>query len=152
MRKISWSSPVRRVTVAVLGLTAIAATTFAFPGAAQAASDHSISGETWSSASEWYRSATVRTKAGTGNVNVTSSTTPRWFNSSGQVSSYDTMKWQLINSSGGVISGSYKTGITRNSTKTLTSLTNGTQFRNEFARGTTCFNNCSHTFSGTQYY
>ncbi len=62
------------------------------------------------------------------------------------------MKWQLLNPDGSVISGSYTTGIDRNETVTIASLSNGRQFRNAFARGHACFTNCRHTFDGTEYY
>ena len=161
MRKMSCKPLIRRAASAALGLTAIVATAFAFPGVAQAASDHSISGETWSSSTEWYWSATIRTKSGSGDVKVNISTTPCWYNpniSGNPCTTYDSMKWQLATSgststtSGTVISGSYTTGIQRKSTTTIVYLANGKQFRNVFARGTSCFVNCKHTFSGTQYY
>jgi len=150
-----------RAASAALGFIAIVAMIFVFPGAAQAASSHSISGETWSSSTEWYWSATIRTKSGSGNVQVNISTTPCWYNpnvSGNPCTEYDSMKWQLATSgststtSGTVISGSYTTGIERNSTTTIVYLSSGTQFRNVFARGTSCFVNCKHTFSGTETY
>lgn len=32
------------------------------------------------------------------------------------------------------------------------SLANGSQFKNSFARPSTCTSNCGHSFAGTQYY
>jgi hypothetical protein len=154
MRSKLLSNLIRLAAITSLGLTTIVATNVATPGVALAASNHAASGETWSSAFEWYRSTNVRVKAGTGRVSVNLSVMPCWISgATGQCGQWDTMKWQLINSSGGVISGSYRTGILQGQSQTIIgSLANGTQFRNEFARGLSCFTQCRHTFSGTQYY
>jgi hypothetical protein len=154
MRSRALSNLIRLAAIAALGMATIVATNVATPGVALAAANHTASGETWSAAYEWYRSTNVRTKAGTGVVRVNLERTPCWISgATGQCGQWDTMKWQLINSSGGVISGSYTTGISQGQSEIIiSSLGNGVQFRNEFARGTSCFTGCSHRFHGIQYY
>jgi hypothetical protein len=132
------------IGAAASGMLMVAA--LIIPGAALAASNHSISGETWSSASVWYTSATVRTKSGDGNPTLKFTSLPRF--SSGN---NDCIKWRYVDAS----DGSYPGTDTMCSTGTSYSywyMWNGDQFKNSFARETTCFSGCSHTFAGTQYY
>ncbi|MFI2666026.1 hypothetical protein [Micromonospora carbonacea] len=131
--------------VAASSLAMIAA--LALPGIAQAASNHAISGETWSSNSEWYTSATYRTKVGDGNVKISFTKLPRF--SDGD---YDDLKWRYIDNAGSILGGSHYTFSSVGTTYTNWYMWDGNQFRNSFARGTACFSGCDHTFSGTQNY
>ncbi|MDI1459545.1 hypothetical protein QEZ54_01060 [Catellatospora sp. KI3] len=122
----------------------------ALPGVAHAASDHAVSGDTWSWSSEWYISTTYRTKSGDGNAKIKFSELPLLDGSSRPV---DGIKWRYIANNGSVVGGSEFSMYSLNTWYTHWYLSNGFQFRNSFARTTTCTNpGCNHHFAGTQNY
>lgn len=146
MDRSSFGGLIRRLAPAAASALATIMV-LAMPGSAHAASDHAISGDTWSSQSEWYTSANYRTKSGDGNVKINFSQLPRF---SGGAN--DGIKWRYIANNGSVIGGSEYSMYSLNTWYTHWYLFNGYQFRNSFARTTSCTSGCNHHFSGTQNY
>lgn len=104
-----------------------------------------ISGSTYSSADVWYTSANYRTITNDegGQVKVYISNFPSLSNGNP-----DQLKWQTVN-------GSATSSVTYIGSSygyyTVGSWSAGVQFRNKYARYTTC-NNCDHYFEGSIAY
>ncbi|MEU7923472.1 hypothetical protein [Micromonospora zamorensis] len=124
------------------------AASLAIAAPAQAASWHGISGDTWSDSNKWYTSSTIRQKSGEGPVWIKFSRMPRF--SSGTV---DGIKWELIPvGASGTLTGKlvmYNEGTTY---ELHGGMANYKQFKNSFARTSTCTSNCGHGFAGEQLY
>lgn len=127
----------------------------ASPGAAQAANNVPVSGETWSDANRFYVSTnyrTISTDQG-GNVYIMVYRFPQYVTMPNGTKQDDQLKWRLIGNDGSiwdndtdylsVIERSYK----------LTTKPVGFQFRNSYARYRTCqIAGCDHTFDAEMDY
>ncbi|WP_213452255.1 hypothetical protein [Rhizomonospora bruguierae] len=117
-----------------------------FPTAAWADYRVPISGDTWSDSGVWYTSATWRTVSFADGpyVSINISKAPKL-----RSGSPDYIKWRIKVTDDG------PTYAINQTASTYTDLgyygPPGTQFRNKFARGTTC-SNCDHSFSGRMTY
>lgn len=119
----------------------------ALPGVAHAVVWADISGATYSYSTVWYTSTNYRTKSENGNVHIRFDKLPRFASGT-----YDAIKWRYIANNGSVIGGSHYTIWNVDTWDTHWYMGQGQQFRNSFARQTTCTVNCDHSFSGDQVY
>jgi hypothetical protein len=139
-----WSVP-----LSGLGVIGVIMTMTLFGAAsAQAASDHTISGSTFSSSEAWYYSTNVRTKEGAGNITARFSERPKLGNGNS-----DLLKFAVVEVNSNVlIPGASIQYFDSSTSRTLaTNVPNAKTFRNAYARYTTC-NNCNHNFAGVERY
>lgn len=128
----------------------IVAVVLLIPGVASATSGwRAVSGTTWSDSNRWFTSSLYRTVDGPGCI-----WTQLWFSqlpvkSNGTV---DQIKWRLIDNDGSILRGdTYYIGDFNS--HNLQVLCSGRQFRNSFARYTTCqVSGCNHDFAAIEYY
>ena len=134
----------------ILGALVAAATVIGLvPGApAQAVGWNTINGETYSNATKWYVSDTLRYLETPSGVAIKFSTMPRFSNGA-----TDGIKWQLLKTNGSALSD---VSFMYSLNKTYTLLNGGgpsaLYFKNKFARTSTCTSNCGHTFQGSEWY
>lgn len=130
-------------------LTSLAAVlvsvTLLAPSPAQAASWHSISGATYSSNDRWHFSSNHRFKVGEGQVQAKFTKVPNF--ASGLP---DGLWLALVGLDGRNLYPAVRHNAS-NAAKNQGLLPAGQGFRNALMRTSTC-NNCSHTFTGEQYY
>ncbi|MEV6343823.1 hypothetical protein [Actinoplanes sp. NPDC051851] len=136
----------RRIAATTLATLIGVTASLAGPTAANAGSWHSIEGETYSTGGKFYLSSTWRYKVLDNYVFIKFSKLPQYSSSS----TVDGVKWRFYFGSDG-----YSTKYTLDELSTqyrIKYMTDGTAFKNSFARVTTCTDDCSHTFVGTEHY
>ncbi|MEV6343820.1 hypothetical protein [Actinoplanes sp. NPDC051851] len=116
------------------------------PSPAHASESHTIDGSTYSTGGKFYLSATWRYKDGASNVRLLFTRLPRY--SSGAV---DGLRWRFYFGSSDGYSSKYLIDDEDSSVSTKY-MSDGTAFKNSFARVTTCKDDCSHYFAGYEAY